>query len=168
MRFVWANKPPRIKSSLLTRPKAMGGIGFPDFRTYYMPHTSLELSIGIKDWVLLENGLSSIPLHFSPWIPKSRYPQSMRSHPLIGTTLGIFHLLIKHPKFYSPLSPLTSLQNNPDFPPGVRNHLLISSDKKMLLLALHFFNKKIIKDLTQFRGPITISLSCPYGHTSNP
>lgn len=35
MKFIWAHKPPRIKSSLLTRPKVMGGMGIPDFKTYY-------------------------------------------------------------------------------------------------------------------------------------
>lgn len=157
MRFIWAHKPPRIKFSLLTRSKALGGMGIPDFKTYYhATHIARILDwhchTGLKDWVSLENDSSPIPLHFSPWIPKLKYPPKLRAHHLIGTTLGIFHLLTKQPKFSSPLSPLTPLQNNPDFIPGLGNHLLRPSDKNLPLLSSHCFNNKIIKDLTDLRA----------------
>lgn len=170
MRFIWAHNPPRIKSSLLTRPKVLGRMGLPDFKSYYhATHIARIIDwhchAGLKDWVTLETDFSPIPLQFSPWIPKLKYPQTLRAHPLIGTTLGIFHHLTKHPKFSSSLSPLTPLQNNPDFPPGVRNHLLRSSDKKLPLLAPHCFDNKIIKDLVHLRVDNNIP-TLPHGRTS--
>lgn len=135
IKFIWAHKPPRIKSTLLTRPKVMGGLGVPDFKAYY--HASHIARIIdwhchsiLKDWVSIENDMSVIPLQFSPWIQKTRYPQSVKSHPLIGTSLDIFHNLAKHSKFSTPFSPLTLLQNNPDFIPGLGNHILSPADAK--------------------------------------
>lgn len=70
----------------------------------------------------------------------------------MGTTLGIFHPLTKRPKFSSLLSPLTPLQNNPDFPPGLGNQLLRPSDKQIPLLTAHCFKNKTIKNLTELRA----------------
>lgn len=156
MKFIWAHKPPRIKASLLTRPKNLGGLGIPDFKSYYHA-THLARIIDwhchskSKDWVTIENDVSSIPLQFLPWVSKLKYPHTVKTHPLIGASLDIFHSLAKQPKFSSPLSPLTPLKDNPDFPPGMGNHLLTTTDTKMPILAWQCStnNKNIqtIKDL---------------------
>lgn len=71
MRFIWAHKPPHIKSSLLMKPKAMGRMGIPDFKSYYhATHIARiidwQCHAGLKDWVSLENGLSPAPYNFPP------------------------------------------------------------------------------------------------------
>lgn len=33
--FIWNNKLPRVKKAFLQRPRAMGGMGLPDFKQYY-------------------------------------------------------------------------------------------------------------------------------------
>lgn len=74
MKLIWAHKSPRIKSILLTRPKALEGLGIPDFKAYY--HAShigriidWHCHSNLKDWVSMENDMGTVPLHFSPWIP---------------------------------------------------------------------------------------------------
>lgn len=79
MKFIWAYKPPCIKSILLTRPKEMGGMGIPDFKAYYYASHITRIidwhcHSNLKDWVLIENDMSTVPLQFSPWVPKTRYP----------------------------------------------------------------------------------------------
>lgn len=147
LNFVWAHKRPRIKFTLLTRPKEQGGIGLPDYRNYYYAsHITRNCHSDLKDWVSLENDPSPIPLKFSPWISWTKYPPDLKQHPLINTTLSIFHLLTKNPDLSSPLSPLTPLQNNPDYPPGVRNRLLQSSDPNIAILTKHCFHDTQMKD----------------------
>lgn len=100
----------------------------------------------IFSYLSLENELSPIPLKFSPWMSWTSYPLTLKQHPLINTTLSIFHLLNKQSELSTPLSPLTSLKNNPNFPPGMGNHLLQSSDPDIPLLTKHFFQNALIKD----------------------
>lgn len=126
MKFIWAHKPPRIRSTLLTRSKERGGMGIPDFKAYYFAsHVARIIDwhchSASKDWISIESYLVPAPLQCSPWMSKTTYPKAMCAHPLVGTTLGIFHQLTKYPKFSTPLSPVTPLSNNPGFPPGLEN-----------------------------------------------
>lgn len=149
--FVWAHKRPWIKFNLITRPKDKGGMGLPDYRKYY--HASHITRIidwhchqNLKDWVFLENELSPIPLKFSSWIPWISYPPTLKQHPLLNANLSIFHLLTKKSDLFSPLSPLTPLRNNSDFPQGMQNHSLQASDAESPLLAKHCFKNDLILD----------------------
>lgn len=72
----------------------------PDFKNYYsVAHISRIIDWHchrkLKDWIQVEDELSPILLQFSPWIPWPSYPTPLKVHPLIGTTLGIFHRLTK-------------------------------------------------------------------------
>lgn len=84
--FVWAHKQPRIKFDLITRPKERGGMGPPDYRKYYYAshitrNVDWHCHQNLKDWVSLESELSPIPLKFSPWIPWTGYPLTLKLHP---------------------------------------------------------------------------------------
>lgn len=124
LNFIWAHKQSQIKFSLLTRQKEKGGMEWAyQISKYYFASHVLRIidwhcHRDLKDFVPLENELCPIPLKFSPWIPWTSYPLTLKQHPLISTTLSIFHLLTKQSKLFTPLSPLTPLKNNPDFSLG--------------------------------------------------
>lgn len=72
----------------------------PDFKQYYyVSHLARIIDWHChgysKDWVSLESGIGPIPLLFSPWIPWDSYPNSLKTLPLTGNTLAIFHLLAR-------------------------------------------------------------------------
>lgn len=121
MNFIWAHKHPRVWFALLTQSKARGGMGIPNFRHYYLASHVTRIvdwhcHFKFKDWVGLEEALNPISIRFTPWTPWNSYSKDLKSHALVGITLAIFHNLTKFPKFSSHLSPLTPLQDNPDFP----------------------------------------------------
>lgn len=121
--FLWAKKLSRVQLSLLQLPKTKGGIGLPDFRRYYFA-THLSRIIDwhchdhYKDRVILEKSCSKLAIQYLPWTDPGQYPLNIKGHPLIHTTLKIFHKIAAKHKLSSPPSPLSSLANNPDFPPG--------------------------------------------------
>lgn len=124
--FVWANKHPRIQLQYLQLAKADGGMGIPNFQKYYYA-THLTRIIdwhchaNQKAWVKIERHWSQIYTHFLPWSPQSSYPKEIKTHPLISTTLNIFHKIASKHIISSCPSPITSLFNNPDFIPGIGN-----------------------------------------------
>lgn len=99
--------------------------------------------------------MNQTPIRFSPWIPWTSLTAEMKSHPLIGTTLAIFHKRTTLANFSSHLSPLTPLQDNPDFLPGVRNRSLRSKNTNKSLLAMDCFYNQDFRDFTDFSRPLT-------------
>lgn len=94
-KFLWAHKKPCINLCLLMKPKAAGGLGFPNFGLYfrlyyYAKHLARIIDCHChaanKDWVSLEESFSKDPLKFSPWIPWSKCPLELSQHPIIGAT----------------------------------------------------------------------------------
>lgn len=157
--FVWAHRCPCIKFHLLTKGKADGGMGLPDYRQYYYAsHVTRIVDWHChgteKDWVFLENTLSVTPLRFLPWIPWAGSSAALRNHPLVSPTLQIFRKLKKNLSFSSQLGPLTPLKNNPDFPPGIGNCLLQSLTTATPLLASQCFLNGHIKDYTVLKTDI--------------
>lgn len=131
-------------------------MGIADFRTYYLAsHVTRIIDwhchYKIKDWVELEEILSPMSIRYSPWIPWKSLPANIRSHPLVGTTLATFNKLTKLKNFSSQLSPLTPLQNNPDFLPGVGNRFLQSVDTNRPLLAMHCFHNLEFRNFTDIK-----------------
>lgn len=135
-------------------------MGLPDFLNYYASHLTRIIDChchnNLKDWIS-ESGLSPIPLQFSPLIPWSKYPLSLKTHPLIGVTLAVFHQVAKQNGISSTLSPRTPLRNNPDFTPGFGNHYLqfLHSDKPVL--AGSCFYKELVKEISALKAYNKIS-----------
>lgn len=72
--FLWGGKKPRIKLSLLSRPREKGGIGLPNFHNYYLAsHLTRVIDWhchgSSKAWVGLESVPTGVPLRLSPCIP---------------------------------------------------------------------------------------------------
>lgn len=153
--FVWANKKPRIYFQLITRSKASGGMGFPDFKRYYYatiitrvidwschPHN--------KDWVNREISYTKLTLGLTPWISKSYHPKQLLEHSLIANTLEIFHIISKMFHLANITDPLTPMFNNPEFPQGLNNptHLYKDSNKPLMIKhCLHNGTMKSKEDL---------------------
>lgn len=122
--FIWATKAPRLSWVRLTLPKQLGGLGLPDIQKYHWAcHLTRVVDWHIhrpsKDWITLEDSLTSIPIANSPWITPRLIPRDFSSHPLIGATLSIFKLACKLLKTSPSPGPMTPLDNNPGFPPGL-------------------------------------------------
>lgn len=152
LKFLWSHKKNRIKFALLTRPKENGGMGLSDFKNYYLAsHLTRIIDChchkDTRDWFSSESGLNPIPLQFSSWILWSSYPPSLKHHPLMETTLEVFHKLTRWTDVTSLLSPLTPLKDITDFMPSIGNSAFHLAPSNKLLLAGDCFHKGKIKDL---------------------
>lgn len=132
-------------------------MGLPQFHNYYLAsHLTRVIDWhchgDTKDWVALESSLSPIPLKFSPWIPWQSHNQSMKQHPVMGATLCEFHTVTKKSNLTSPLSPLTTLKNNPDFTPGTENISLLTRDPMRQITVRDCFHNGRIKEISSFKS----------------
>lgn len=149
IRFLWGHKRPRIKFALLTRPKDRGGMGLPHFQNYYMAaHLTRVIDWHChgesKDWVRLEESLNQGSLRFSPWIPWRCQQHSVKRHPLTENTMNVLRMVIKKSDLTSQLSPLTPLQDNPEFAPGIDSRTFQSQDpQKRLTVGDCLLNDRI-------------------------
>lgn len=91
-------------------------------------------------------------IRFLPWTPWMSQPAILKSHPLIGTTLSIFHKSTRFQDFSSHYGPLTPLYNNHDFLPGLGNNALRLPNTNKPLLTTHCFNNNQFKDLTEIKA----------------
>lgn len=147
--FVWAHNKTRLSFNTITLSKNAGGMGLPYFkRYYYVTHitTDWHCHDANKDWVAIENASSPFPLKFLPWIPKKKhYPQLLKQHPFIGTTLQIFHLTFLHYELASIPGPLTRIADKPEFSPGMQNKDIPSTSSGSPLLASHCLQSGLTK-----------------------
>lgn len=125
--FIWSSKPPRLNRNRLTIPKLQGGLHIPDIQKYYwVCHLSRIVDWHVhsnnKDWVHIENVFSPIPLQHLPWINPNKIPKVIKLHPLINTTLLNFKAACKPLQLRPTPGPMTPLEDNPDFEPGLSLH----------------------------------------------
>lgn len=126
--FIWSSKQPRLNWHRLTYPKLQVGLHIPDIQKYYwVCHLSRivdwHANSSNKDWVHIENAFTPIPIKLLPWINKKKIPKGVTSNPLINSTLTNFKAACKLLKLKPTPGPMTPLENNPDFVPGVHAHL---------------------------------------------
>lgn len=108
----------------LVIPKLKGGIGLPDIHRYYWSYhlariDDWHLDAKTKDWFRLEESFSQLPIHHLLWIRPNGILRESTVHPLIGPTLQLFRAVCKRLNLASSLRPLTPIDRNPDFPPGL-------------------------------------------------
>lgn len=122
--FVWASKTPRIGWDRLVLPKRLGGLGLPDLQKYHWAcHLTRLVDWHIhrpsKDWIALEASFAHLPLANTPWMTHTNVPKEFTTHPLIRTTLSLFKRACKILAFTPSPGPMTPLDDNPAFPPGL-------------------------------------------------
>lgn len=137
VRYVWQGKPPRLKRSLLQRPKLRGGVGLPDPALYY---TAVHMNRIVdwcrhsshKLWIGLEQETIQFPIEGLPWsgTHSSRF---LPAHPLLDTTLEEhrrYSKLAETPNFPSPMTPIIG---HPDFHPGLSDRSFrLHSDRSLV------------------------------------
>lgn len=135
--FWWERNPALVCYSTQTK-KQKGGLGVPNFQNYYFA-THLARIVdwhchcANKDWVQLEELSSAIPLAYTLWIVWPKCSLDIKHHPLIGATLSTRWTAIA-------LS-LLSLNNDPDFPPGLNDTSLLKLADNTPVLAKHCVRK---------------------------
>lgn len=154
--FLWGQGRPRVKFSLLTRPKKRGGMGLPHFFNYYLAsHLTRVIDWHChrksKHWVQLEESLTPGGLRFSPWIPWGGLHKSTQKHPMTGVTLKAFQTIIKKFDLTTQWCPVTPLQNNPDFVPGQTGREFRALDTSKLLTAGDCIRNGKIKDYLELK-----------------
>lgn len=121
-KFIWQNKKPRIKYSLLCKEKKLGGLAAPDLQKYYnaiiiarvMEWTNKSTE---KRWVKIERNMSKAPLEKIIWIPQQYRSLDIKTHSLTKHALKIWDKINKLEEcgYNSPLIPLKGTKY---FPPG--------------------------------------------------
>uniref|UniRef100_A0A803JJA9 Reverse transcriptase domain-containing protein n=1 Tax=Xenopus tropicalis TaxID=8364 RepID=A0A803JJA9_XENTR len=123
-RFIWNGKNPRLKYRQLILPKEKGGRGLPDAYSYYIAIHLARILNWVsgekrKDWCILEQSFSPIPLENIIWAEQDTYSCETKQHPLIQATLNVWkrnketYMLTSSPYILQPLI------KNPNFPPGL-------------------------------------------------
>lgn len=125
--LIWTSKTPRLSWARLTLPKSLGGLGLPDIQKYHWAcHLTRiadwHLHYHNKNWIQLEQVFITIPLRHLPWINPHKIPKDVKSHPLIDATLLNFKAACKHLQLQPTPGPMTPLEDNPDFEPGLSLH----------------------------------------------
>lgn len=125
--LIWSSKPPRLSWTRLTLPKSRGGLGVPDIQKYHWScHLTRiadwHLHHHNKSWIHLEQVFVKIPIRHLRWINPQKIPKEVQSHPLIGATLLNFKAACKHMQLRPSPGPMTPLEDNPDFEPGLTLH----------------------------------------------
>lgn len=92
-----------------------------------------------RDWVGIEDSIKQVPLAHLPWIDAKAMPKAYSAHPLMGPTLHTFRTISLILKWNTSPGPLTPLNNNPDFPPGVPLHTPTSAQDAPALRTTQFF-----------------------------
>lgn len=93
-----------------------------------------------KAWIGAEETFSPLPIHHLPWIDIRRLPQEHKSHPLSGPTLQVFQTVCKKLNIASTPGPLTPIDRNPDFPPGIAPHVDTGQLVRCSIRAKAFYN----------------------------
>uniref|UniRef100_A0A803KCX1 Reverse transcriptase domain-containing protein n=1 Tax=Xenopus tropicalis TaxID=8364 RepID=A0A803KCX1_XENTR len=160
-KFIWNNKPPRIKQTILYRSKTEGGLGLPNFQLY---HQACVLQRIIdwtyhehyKEWISIEQSFAEQPLRLLPWlVPKHR--QSLRhEHFLLEYALDTWDSLKHKHKLISEHSLLTPLTNNPAFPPGLQKGYFAAWQQDSVSQIFHLCPKASLPRWEQVQNIFTL------------
>uniref|UniRef100_A0A3P8QX47 Reverse transcriptase domain-containing protein n=1 Tax=Astatotilapia calliptera TaxID=8154 RepID=A0A3P8QX47_ASTCA len=104
--FIWNKKPPRLKQSVLQRPRSAGGLALPNFLFYYWAANIRALLYWMKDhdnlsssWVTLERlsvSQSSLVSLLCARLPLARPISSFTTNPLVVHSLKLWYQLRRH------------------------------------------------------------------------
>lgn len=120
-KFVWGGKTPRIKRTVLNKTKEDGGLALPDIDIYLRAimitrivdwsHNRVN-----KQWVKLEEDITTLKLKSLPWIKKAQRPPEREMPSLVVATLKAWDNMIKRGSGSTYRGPMTPLFSNPEFP----------------------------------------------------
>uniref|UniRef100_A0A3B1IK57 Reverse transcriptase domain-containing protein n=1 Tax=Astyanax mexicanus TaxID=7994 RepID=A0A3B1IK57_ASTMX len=96
--FIWNNKPPRIKRSILQLPKSEGGLALPNFRHYYWASNLLKILYWINPgplesrppWVHTETASAQFSLHAVLCSQLPIFPYKISQSPAVTASVRIW------------------------------------------------------------------------------
>lgn len=148
--LVRSSKAPRPSWERLTLPKLRGGLNLPDIQKHHWAClltriVDWHIHEQSKDWVQLEKSFAQTPVHHFPWINRIYVPKDFTLHSLIHATLVQFRTACKKLNLHPTPGPMTPLDNNPEFPPGLSLHVLTETPPRTQIRAQQFFhNNKLM------------------------
>uniref|UniRef100_A0A8C5WGU9 Reverse transcriptase domain-containing protein n=1 Tax=Leptobrachium leishanense TaxID=445787 RepID=A0A8C5WGU9_9ANUR len=127
-RFVWNSTRARVGFATLSRSKQSGGLALPNFALYYQAShlvRVVEWTTGGRHalWQDLEWRATPHPSAVLPWIAPHHRSPFLTRHPFVGSTLRVWHSVLRRCSFSSYPSPMLPLSDNPDFPGGLHPRL---------------------------------------------
>lgn len=162
-RYIWNNKHPRVKFSLRTKPKDLGGLSLPNLQLYYW---SAQLKT-MSNWFI--NRKDSLWLGFESLFC---YPRKLNSLPFINNIDQLNHLtnniivyntllVWRDVRKYLNIAPVISLHSplalNPDLPEQIRSIGLMEWTSKGLSNFTHLLVSDSVKSFEQIRADFDIS-----------
>lgn len=120
LNFLWAGKPARLKTSMLTLSKMKGRNRFPN-PVKYQEATHLTRVVDwckqydMKPWFQLEQTVIDSPLAGLPCLPERSITASTKLHPLIGVTLQAPRVIYWSTSLSPSPSPRIPVLGTPDF-----------------------------------------------------
>lgn len=87
--------------------------------------------------------------------PRQLCPLILKSHPLIGATLRIFHSVAQKYHLASSPGPLTPLAQNPEFSMGLAASVLPSRGDKTPVVNYHCIEQGKLKSFEQLQAEMT-------------
>ncbi len=123
-RFIWNRNNPRIRKSVLQKPKDMEGLALPNFSFYYWAvniHTLLNWSSTNTQpppWLQIEEASCDFSLKSLLGLPLTSSPLKYSTNIVVKNSLKIW-TQFKHYFKLQTLSPLSPIHSNPSFLPSV-------------------------------------------------
>ena len=125
-RFIWNNKHPRLRLSLLYLPFERGGLKMPNLKLYYWAANLRSAmfyfeSNEIPAWVDIENYGIKLPLHLYMYSADLKYLKKHTKNPFLKNTLTIWHESHSFAEELTKLSQFTPIWGNKHFKPATND-----------------------------------------------
>lgn len=121
--FIWNNKRPRIRLSLLHLPYDRGGLNVPNLEWYYW---AAQIRAGMfyfernhpPAWVLIETHQISIPPNLYMYSANKRKLSKNTKNPFLRNTLTVWHTSLAYLGEVAEISQFSPIYGNNEFVPG--------------------------------------------------
>ena len=145
--FIWNNRRPRLRLSLLYLPYERGGLKLPNLQWYYWAAQLSTAScwfslVPPRSWVSIEQCTTShLPLNSYLYSAKLKELKKFTHNPFVNNTIKVWHEVHKYRGETPVLSQFTPIWGNSGFTPGTRDMgFKIWADKGLLIIADLFDN----------------------------
>lgn len=164
LKFIWNRKPARVRKEFLQRPKALGGMGLPNFQLYYWACNLKNMSYWVKKsyprWMDMEQDCCA-PSSLRAMVFSNVTLISPKSinNPVVSNSLKMWKQLIKH----------FGLCSNPLQGPIIKNHMFAPSfDNNTFAdwdgMGLNSFMDLFIDDLFPTFEQLKVKFNLPNSH----
>ena len=164
--FIWGGKTPRVRRSLLERPRKNGGLALPNYTNYYWAANLQKVAHWFQspeaEWCRLEAGScrqSSLAALITSKLPLS--PAQFSSSPVVRATLRIW-IQFRKESHLSDMSIYSPICNNTLFPAAKLDDTYKQWNQKNLTTCKDFFINNLFPDFANFASTFSIPNSSFY------